>query len=263
MRKLIAILIIALAYSCNKQHNYSPSNFEDSVIVVKGHISDSIEIQQCQITFANDIGDTSLLACKNAEITVSSLSITNTFSHSANGTYLSDSPFALIPGSNYSIKITHNNKIREADSKMPYPINIDSAYNLGNSHIHLVLHSPKEQYLYYELQIAHLDSLDADTVWQNVNSIDRNVIPIIEGEQDVNLNAINYYGYSYIANYPMIKLQIQTLNADVAKYLLYLHEFSSSASNLSESKNPPAYFSNECYGLLYGSQKYEVIFKMD
>ena len=261
MRLVVFAIVVLLSFSCEKLHEFDPSEFTDEVLVVNGTFSEHFEYQYLQIDYATTINSEEQRPCSTATIELNGLTETYTFSHQNNGAYKSDIPFALTPGANYTLNILNNNLLSSANIKMSSPFLIDSGYTVDYYNMHLSINSAIGQYMTYKCYYADTSEISIDTVWTEINMSRSIYQKTSVGHEEIYLEGLNNQ-YSILTMNPLLKIVVYSMSNDVGDYLKELEQYSLLSSSSSPYRNPPAYFSNDTYGLVYGTTVDSVIFQV-
>ena len=250
-QKYILILFIYFFSfsSCNKTE-LKISPIESNTIIVNGTISNVLEIQKINLKNNYSITTTNSSYINDATIYITYQNNSYNFQYSSNGDYLSSQPLKIENGSDYSLHINHKNISIESQSTMPYPITINTVDSTQMG-IEISLTSPISQYFVFKLYVANTDGTNNNTIWSEiinnqevfpVQGISNETIQIFSNET----NLINSYVDS-------IKIDLYPITKKIATYLELLSEYRKNQSTTNEHKNPPFYYSNEVFGLVYGS----------
>ncbi|MCH2234937.1 MAG: hypothetical protein MK078_11860 [Crocinitomicaceae bacterium] len=261
MKKLAIYLFGIFLFSCQEEADFNPNKFEDEVLVINGILSENIEYQQIELSYATTINSDESKSCTTGTINLMGPSEIYTFTHIENGLYQSTVPFGLIPGDDYSLNVENNATLSSGNIKMASPILIDSGYSTGFSNASLALNSSVTQYLIYECYYADTSEIDTDTVWTKINVTSNNLEKTTIGPQNIFLRTLTDE-YSIMVSNPLIKVITYTLSNEVGSYMRELEQFSLLNSTNNAYSNPPTYFTNEAYGLVYGTVKDSTIFQV-
>jgi len=252
-------LLTSLAISCSsKLIEPKLTSHQDKKLVVEGTITDSIETQEFQCHLSSQFGSDTAEFVTTLSIKVYTDEGIYTYSHIGSGIYHSDVEFKGISGQNYFVEVVYNEITYSVETKMSYPIYINSVSTnypsnpkpgqyLALSNIELNVASESDQYLMYNVYRGTL----YDTGWFQLPTPNYWVMPVLAAPtQTVRLYAPDYYEQFYTGD--VIKIEVFAISKDVGEYLLSLRDYIEKELPNSQFHNPPYYYENGAYGLAYG-----------
>jgi hypothetical protein len=251
-------LICFLLIACDKAVPVDLTDYDKPKLVVEGRITNKVELQKFQITSTANLGSDQANPIDNVALEVKTPGGIVGFNSLGQGKYESEIPFAGSPGAWYKIDFSYNGIDHSANTQMPAEISLDNFTLLvedgfmpsGSPSILLDLNSAQTQYFRFDLY--KLDKTSADSNWISME------VPVYEthlAESGSNLYWIDYVSSSfyYFDSTDVARIIVYSLSADVAAYLKKLKDFMNYEPKGGRYENPPYYFSNEAYGLGYGS----------
>lgn len=255
---LVGFLICVLFSTCEKSVPVNLTDYDKPTLVAEGRISNTMEIQKFQITSTANLGSTNAAPVNDVLLTVKTPDGTVQFISQGQGIYESEIPFAGIAGEWYTIDLLYNGITHSVTTQMAAEIDVtycslstaNGIYTLGLPAILLELTSAQKQHFRYD--IFKLDKYSPDSNWINLG------IPVYEthvaesGSYLYSINQVNSSSY-YLDSTDVARIIVYSLSEDVALYLSKLKSFMNYEPKGGRYENPPYYFTNEAYGLGYGS----------
>ncbi len=264
MKRFIYIVVLFFSLiGCDKNSDFDLSDHTENKLVVEGYFTDQLEYQYFTATWTNNLGDEITEYVDDLSLEILGTGSDITFNYIENGVYESDIPFAGIPGALYEIKFIHDGIEHLISTKMPSPIDIVGSYTTNFNewaeetyypNLHITASCNENQYLGHEVFVLVQDSLP-DSSWQKIDHPVYWVYEIHDSfSQNIELTRPTLYNSDYwFDDGDVLKIKIFALSKDVGEYLIQLKEFMTSESVGSQYLNPPFYYSNEAYGLGYGT----------
>lgn len=255
---LFAFLTCLLLGGCEKSVPVNLTDYDKPKLVAEGRITNTMETQKFQITSTENLGSTNADPVDGVELTVKTPGGSVQFISQGQGIYESEIPFAGIPGEWYTIDFSDNGIIHSVTTQMPSEINLDyfslstanGVYTSGLPSIILELTSVQKQHFRYD--IFKLDKTSPDSNWISLG------VPVYEthiaqsGSNLYSIDQVNSSSY-YLDSTDVARIIVYSLSEDVASYLKKLKDFMNYEPKGGRYENPPYYFTNEAYGLGYGS----------
>lgn len=255
---LFGLCICFVVLACEKAVPVDLTDYDKPKLVVEGQITNTLETQTFQITSTANLGSKKADPVDGVELEIKTPNGLIQFSSEGQGKYESEIPFAGTPGAWYKIIFSYNGTEHSVTTQMPAEISLDSfslfvasgIVSAGSPSIVLDLNSAQTQYFRYDL--FKLDKTSADSNWISMD------IPVYEthlAESGSNLYWIDQVSSStyYFDSTDVARIIVYSLSADVASYLKKLKDFMNYEPKGGRYENPPYYFSNEAYGLGYGT----------
>lgn len=256
MIRCIPIFILFLV-SC-QDWNFQLSPHEEKKLVVNGYFTNQIETQEFTVSWSNGFGSENPEWFDGLDLEISGPGGIYSFTAQGQGRYTSDVAFAGQEGAYYTIRFEHAGITYEALTQMPYSIAIndfeihEAGYGYYNyPEILVSLTSAQTQYIGYKLYKLDQSALP-DTVWLDEEIPFLWTMEVKSGNNLIQL----YYQRDYYFNFyskDLVRLYVYSLSKDVAEYIQDLSEFMGSETNGGKYQNPPYFYSNEAYGLGYGT----------
>lgn len=265
--RYIFLSLLAM-FACNKETiDINLSTLDKQYLVVEGRLSDSLTRPVFTCTWTQQLGAQIPAMALGVNLTVETPDGIEAFSEIAPGTYRAENPFLAEYGKEYTIKFIQGGVSHDRKIKMPQPVNIVNSFfqHIDSSAaytqpllLNFNISSPLEQYLRYTVATANPPMPDEDTIWTTYNFPVYDVAKIPAGV--ANAVALNFESANYIEIYKdlIIRIELEIIAADVGLYLSNLKNYSTNATEEGKLLNPPYYYSNEAYGLGYGSIKYVI-----
>lgn len=256
-------LLILIVLSCKKQNlEIELTTHFERKIVGEGYFTDSLKKHQFRFSLSTDFGDTSVTYVNNIDLVVKTPEGDRNFSNIGIGLYESDEAFKGIYGENYTFQFTYGGILHEVTTKMPQKIEVNEIYYQefdasngfsGLGEIGLNISSPVDQYLRFSLYKGDYQGLGFDTVWTEVPLPVYRIAKINAGDSLIVQLPIEPYDDFYLHHTSLIKIKTWTISADVGDYLLRLKNYVQNELINNQSYNAPYYYSNEGYGLGFGT----------
>ncbi len=215
-----------------------------------------------QFTLSTNIGANKPAIPDGIVLNVTSPTETIPFISLSEGRYKAATPFAGVPGDAYEICFTYQAEEYCATTHMPYPIAIDTVMfdSLNNGSpdtptIHLKLsNTTPNQYLKFKLYKADTTALPLDTIWTETVTPIYEIIQLPVATDTVFTLPINFnWGYLVGAN-DLVKIETILLSQDIGVFLEETADYVNSQLANGQYYNPPYFFENGAYGLVYGTQ---------
>lgn len=247
---LIFICIYLLSFTSCLKTDLQISTIESNNITVNGVLSNVLEIQKINLKKNSSIVSTNSSFINDATIYINYQNNIYNFQYSSNGDYLSNEPIKIESGIKYSLSIVHNSISIESQSEMPYPITINNLDSTQTG-IQIDITSPIQQYFVFKLYDASIDPINNDTIWSEI--ITNQDVFQVQGIPNDTIQIYNSDNNRIGSTTNLIKISLYPLTKKVADYLILLSEYRKHQSTTNQYKNPPMYYSNDVYGLVYGS----------
>ncbi len=256
--KSVYLILLSVLISCSeKPIDLELSAHTNQKLVVEAGISPLFETQHIHCSLTSQFGADSSEAITDASIKVYTDEGIYTFTHTTAGTYASDLSFAGIPGQKYLIEVIHNAVLYTAETVMPSPVSIlgTSVYNGFEKgildYIQVDIASEANQYFFYKVSKAELDSAGTDTLWTLIETPIYWVAPLVAAPtQTKRFYAPN--NYQLFGPGDVLRIEVYAVSNDIGEYLLSLRDYVQKELPNSQFHNPPAYYSPDAYGLGYG-----------
>lgn len=257
MRKLFLFFTTILIISCEKEVNTDLTDFDRQIPVCEGHLTTNFQSQRFKITWCSNLESETEIYADDFNVDVDTVGGTVAFLNMGQGEYVSEIPFACTPGKFYTINFSRNTETHTAITQVANFISIDSFSLIvdinfnGRADINLNINSASQQHLRFDLQ-QYKSHLLTDTVWQSIN------IPVYEfysvnpGINWLYINSLQN-GLSFTDSTEVFRIITYSLSDDVVSYLNDLKSFMEKVPNGGRYENPPYYYTNEAYGLGYGT----------
>ncbi len=260
MRNILIQIVIPLfvILSCNKLEPEINTQSQQK-IVANSKITDVYEYQYFNLHYSADIKSGSQKKyISNAEIEVEHHDTIYTFKYISNGLYESLKPFSGQYGEIIKVNIQVDTTKTFAQTTMPYPLqssnlvitNVDTIFPIIAQ---LDAFSPVDQFFTYAVYDGIPDSISTDTIWNEHFFETRNSVLAIPSGTD---STTIFETLDYIKSDDFvtpIRVEINTISPDIADYLLDLNAYRKTQSTVSLFVNPPLFYTNGVYGLIYGS----------
>lgn len=262
LNSYIAFLIL-FAFSCDKENvNISLTAHEEQKIVGEGFFTDSLKKHQFLFTVSNNLGSNYVDFVNAVDLSITAPDAIHSFSNIGDGLFESDEPFKGEYGANYTIQFSYKESTHEIETKMPSPIIInDVIYQVfdsilgysGQGEISMNIDSPSEQYLQFELYKARIEPFTGDTTWNETDLPVYRIAKINGGENVALRLPIEFYDSFLLQEGDLIKIKTSIISKDVGEYLLRLKNYVQNELVNNQSYNAPYFYTNEAYGLGYGT----------
>ena len=254
-----SLFALILLNSCVKSIPVDLTDHDEKRLVAEGKITDQNELQEFKITWTANLGTEIPETVNDVQLVVNTPSGDVYYSAVGNGKYISDTPFAGIPGESYTISLTRDGTTHSVTTVMPGAVEIDSfklATTIGipmsfQPGVSLTLTSDQSQYFRYDLYKLHKPSLP-DSLWTNVEIPVYEVFALYPGQQSLVLDQIGTDLYQFDTT-DVAKIFVYSISQDVYSYLNKLRTLMTAEPKGGKFENPPYYYSNEAYGLGYGT----------
>lgn len=272
MRKVSFILLLVMLISaCNKETVILLSPNTNPYIVIDGMFTDSLKKHQFIFTLTSNLGTNNAVKASPENVQVQTPTDTVFYLNLGNGIYESEIAFQGIYGENYTLSFDYQGKNHEVMTQMPFPINYSQFdfypnYNtsattdsLGFSipkstpTIYFDAESPTEQYVRFKFYIAEQAYMPLDTIWNEIPLPIHRLIHLNAGlTENIHL-PFEVSDQVYPLNTDLVKIEFYAISKDFATYLLKLKDFEKGVASEDQFYNPPFFFSNEAYGIGYGT----------
>lgn len=267
----ILLIFMFLTVGCNKQAlNVNLTTHTEQKVVGEGIFTDSLKKHQFLFTLTNNLGKENVIYASDINLTIESAGGTIDFVEIGPGTYESVVPFRGEYGQNYTISFDYEGINHAVETEMPWPIQVneyifqefDSTFNLSSiANITMNVSTDYNQYLKYDLYKADNDSLPADTVWVEAPVPVYRVVSVSAGDSvNVRLDIVPNDDF-YVGSGDLIKVKTYVISDDIGEYLIKLKSYLTSELVNSQFYNPPYFYSNEAYGLGFGTVVDSVIYQ--
>jgi hypothetical protein len=258
----IAVLIL-FAFACKKENlNIELTSHTEQKIVGEGYFTDSLKKHQFQFTVSNNLGSTNLNYPNEVSLLIKTPEGVRNFSRIGDGLFESDEAFKGEYGANYTIQFSYKGDVHEVETPMPSPIIIDTVnYQVfdslngysGQGEISMNVDSDVEQYMQFKLFKANIDPFTDDTTWFETPLPVYRIAKINAGENVTVTLPIENYDSFYLTAGDYIRIETSIISKDVGEYLLRLKNYVQNELINNQSYNAPFYYTNEAYGLGYGT----------
>ena len=269
MKGFLFILALVMLAGCTKSIPVKLTDYNERKLVVEGKITDVNTIQEFKITWTANLGAATIENADDAKLSVGTPAGPVDFIHTGKGVYQSAVPFAGIPGEMYTISFSREEITHSVHTRMPGNVSIDSfkmasTYGLPydrSPSIFLTLSSDQEQYFRYDLFRLKKEDFP-DSVWTNIEIPVYEAFKVNPGQQQVTMKPI-YTNLYLFDSTDVVKIFVYSLSEDVYLYLDKLRKFMTAEPKGGKYENPPYYYSNEAYGLGYGTSVDSAYFLLD
>jgi hypothetical protein len=273
MKPLFYIAPVVILLSCNKQQLQIDLSESDKVINAEGVITDQYETQYFEFNWSTNLGDHTPDYIDDMSFQIVTDDTTIQYVHDYQDRYRSSGKYQGIAGVGYEFQFSHSGEFYTAETIMPSPFSIDSVYFTSSyvaggtkycsmDDLRVQLDSESEQYFGYDIyQMNGIDFFTGDTIWEERKTAVYWVTPVLAAPNQIvrppanNISSLHGDSSDFI-----VKIEIYALSNDVGEYLLDLQTFMNSGQANSQFFNPPAFFTNNAYGLAYGVSKKTVVF---
>ncbi len=257
------VFILMLVFACKKVNtNINLSSHSEQKIVGEGFFTDSVMKHQFLFTVSNNLGSNHQNYANEVGLLIKTPEGIKTFSQIGEGLFESDEEFSGTYGENYTIQFSYKGDVHEVETIMPHPIAINEVYYqvfdslngfAGPGKISMNISSPVEQYLQFDLYKGFYDPITDDTLWNQTPLPVYRVAKINAGDSLVTSLPIEDYDSFFLTSESLIKITLSVVSKDVGEYLLRLQNYVQNELANNQSYNAPYYYSNEAYGLGYGT----------
>jgi hypothetical protein len=262
--KLYIVFIVLVAFACDKNYtNIALTSHTEQKIVGEGFFTDSLMKHQFLFTVSADLGATELNYANDVSLLIKTPEGDQTFSRIGDGLYESDAEFKGEYGESYTIQFTYKENVHEIETTMPTPIAINEVYYQvfdslngynGQGNIRLNISSPVDQYMRFDLYKGYIyASSPEDTIWHKVPLPAYRVAKINTGDSITMRLPIEDFDSFYLTSESLIRVETSLIPKEVGEYLLRLKNYVQNELLNNQSYNAPYYYSNEAYGLGYGT----------
>lgn len=263
MKLYLFIFVLLLLNSCNDKINLELTDYDRKELVAEGVFSPVNEFQRVKITWTTNLGELTEQFADSVKLTVDTWGGTVNFTYLDSGVYQSDVPFAFTPLNYLKIELSRDGVIHSVVTQMPADLTISSFSITPDNSVYspyknMVLNINSNAVQYFRYDLFSLDKLQLpDTVWTNLNIPIYQTAKVAAGAQSITLDdqsqdVLGIQGWSFDSS-QVIKIVTHTLSPDVATYLYQLKTFATAEPKGARYENPPYYFSNGAYGLVYGT----------
>jgi hypothetical protein len=278
MSKVYLFLVFLLAfYACEKDVPVPLSPHKNPYVVIEGMFTDSLKKHQFTFTLTSNLGssDPSPASAENVQVETPT-GVVN-YVHLGNGVYESETAFEGIYGENYTISFNFQGKNASVVTQMPYPINYSEfdfypiidpgtdslgfAIPKSKPVINFNAESPVAQYLNFKFFIADQDYLPADTNWNEIKIPFYRLIYLQAGLTANITLPFDASDQVFPTTTDLVKIEFRSLSKDYANYALKLKDYEKGVSSDDQFYNPPFFFSNEAYGIAFGTVIDSVIYQ--
>ena len=256
--------ILVLLCACNKSSNLNVklTPYDEQKIIGDGYFTDSLKKHQFLFTLSTDLGKNYKNYPTGVKFEIETPSGVQKFIDKGSGIFESEEMFKGNYGDMYTIRFTYNDTVHKIDTKMPFPIELNESYfhefgtdiftsRLGT--VGLNIKNTQIQYLRFDLFIADKTKLPEDTVWIQTPLPVYRVAKLPVGDS-VTVNLPIKVDDSFQVSYDdLVMVKTYMISKKVGDYLINLEGYVTSESQNNQFYNPPYYYSNEAYGLGYGT----------
>jgi hypothetical protein len=257
------VFILMIVFACKKANtNINLTSHTEQKIVGEGFFTDSLMKHQFLFTLSNDLGSNHLNYANEVSLLIKTPEGIETFSLIGEGLFESDEEFKGEYGENYTIQFSYKGDVHEIETIMPSPVAINEVYYQvfdsingygGQGEISMNISSPKEQYLQFSLLEGFYDPILDDTLWNQLRLPVYRIAKINAGDSLITELPIENSDYFFLTSESLLKIKLSIISKDVGEYLLRLRNYVQSELVNNQSYNPPFYYTNEAYGLGYGT----------
>lgn len=257
----IAVLVL---FGCNKKPlNVNLTPHTEQKIVGEGFFTDSMMNHQFLFTLSNNLGKDNVIYADEVNLLVKTSGAIISFTRIDSGLFEADVPFKGEYGQDYTIQFSYKGTVHEVETKMPEPIVFNEYYfpemdTFNNSifveNMSFNVSSDIEQYVKFDISTADPSQVSLeDTTWTEIQLPVYRVVKVPAGDSSVITLSLNNHERFNINDNDLIRLETSIISEDVGEYLLRLQNYVTSELINSQFYNPPYYYSNEAYGLGYGT----------
>lgn len=267
--RYITLLLMILS-ACDKNTvNINLTALDRQRLVMEGSLTDSLEKQVFTCSWTQALGNTSINSAAGINLYIETPSGVEYFQEISPGTYQSENAFKGEYGETYRIEFEKNGVTHSREIKMPQPIEIKHTYyqsldSINQTQLPIILNfhisSPMDQFLRFKIETANPSSILApDTNWTAYNLPIYRIAKIPAGDSVFVSLPIELNDNIQVVYNSLIRIQLEVIPTDIGEYLLNLKNYSTNKSQEGKLLNPPYFYSNEAYGLGYGTITYEII----
>ncbi|NOQ70583.1 MAG: hypothetical protein GQ574_01190 [Crocinitomix sp.] len=261
--KIYIAFVVIIAFACTKNFiGIDLTSHTEQKIVGEGYFTDSLMKHQFLFTVSNNLGSTELNYAQEVGLLVKTPEGIRSFSQIGDGLFESDEEFKGTYGANYTIQFSYKGDVHEVETIMPSPISINEVdYQVfdslngygGQGEISMNISSPIDQYMQFKLFRGSIEASSGDTLWNEIILPVYRIAKINAGDNlDMRLPIEDYDSF-YLTSSSLIKIKTSIISTDVGEYLLKLKNYVQNELINNQSYNAPFYYSNEAYGLGYGT----------
>lgn len=253
-------LVCLFTIACNKKNlNIQLTAHTEQKIVGEGFFTDSLMKHQFVFTVSNNIGSTNLNYANEVGLLIKTPEGIRHFSRIGEGLFESDEAFKGNYGANYTIQISYKGDVHEVETIMPSPITINTVnYQVLDSlneqgEISMNISSPVEQYMQFKLYTGYINADTYDTLWFETHLPVYRIAKINAGDSLIMRLPIEEFDAFSLNGESLIKIRLSLISKDVGEYLVSLKNYVQNELINNQSYNAPFYYTNEAYGLGYGT----------
>lgn len=256
---IFLLVLVFVISGCSKEIPVDLTDYDQKRLVVEGKITDAYETQKFSITWTSNLGADHIETAEDVYLTVTTPTGLINYYPVGEGIYESEVPFAGIPGEYYTISFYRDGTAHSVTTQMPGALTIENFSMVTTNgipfytvpSIYLTMTSDQKQYFRYD--VFKLDNVSGPApMWVNTQVPVYEVRALEPGQQQVVLNQLNTSLYSFDSS-DVAQVIIYSLSNDVGQYLDQLRNFMTAEPKGGKYENPPFYYSNEAYGLGYGT----------
>ena len=261
--KIYIAFLVLTTFGCVKNFTgIDLTSHTEQKIVGEGYFTDSLMKHQFLFTVSNNLGSTELNYAQGVSLLIKTPEGIRSFSQIGDGLFESDEVFKGSFGANYTIQFTYKGDVHEVETIMPSPILINAVdyqifdsingYN-GQGEISMNISSPIDQYMQFKLFKGFVEPSSGDTIWNETILPVYRIAKINAGDSLMMRLPFEEYDLFYLNETSLIKIKTRIISTDVGEYLLKLKNYVQNELINNQSYNAPFYYSNEAYGLGYGT----------
>jgi hypothetical protein len=258
--RIITLSFILLIFACEKEVlDIQLAPHSKPTIVCEGYITDQVEFQYFYFSLSTHLGSQNTVIPQGVKLNVTTTNQIVPFEETVPGTFKSTIPFAGISDEYYKIAFDYNKINHQVITQMPRDIIVHNTFAASseatgnNPTITLEVSSNKDQYINFTCFKGLKDEATGDTLWTPITTPVYRVSRIKNENNQFITVPIADEDYFYTNKGDLIKIKTFIIHEEVGEYLLDLQNFINSALSNSKFYNPPYYFSNNAYGLAYGT----------
>ncbi len=263
-----SIIILFFLFSCDKEIiDIDLSSMDQQRLVVEGNFTDSLQKNTFTVTWTQRLGSQLPSYAAGVDLSIETPYGTELFEEVGPGTYQSLNEFKGDYGEDYRINIKKDGITHSREIKMPEPIEIVNAtfqefdsINTFSAPLQLNFHinSTIEQCLRFKIETANPTVLLSDTIWTEYKLPIYRIARIPAGDSVFVALPIEINDNIQVFFNSLIRIQLEVIPTAIGDYLVNLKNYSTNNTQEGKLLNPPYFYSNEAYGLGYGSVRYEI-----
>lgn len=258
----IGILMLLLFSNCEKDIDLAKVKHEDPQLIINGFITDQPSIETITVNWSANLKEEQFPFEDEAIVSVSQGGQTHLFSHQGNGQYRSASPLQAQHGAVYEFSVLVNGVLHKMSGQAPFNTNIISAETQFTSDLNNILQPGRDLYeiscnvvsladQFVKFHLYEADTIIAnDTSWIEVQVGSRNKYHQLQG---VGVQGLVLTPGIRLQKEGLIRIELWALDQETGQFLESLSSFSTLNSNEPFGEPLPTLFTNNAYGVCYGT----------